>query len=393
MKRPPLALLASVLPPLLLVLGLGLRWLGLPLVSLDMSVYLFGWYDTLAAKGFSAFREAFSNYTPPYLYLLALAALTRGLLAKVTAIKLIAILFDLLNVFLIYRLIRLKYPSGPIPALGAAGFFLLPTVILNSAWWGQADSIYTCFLLACLYFLLLGRPLPAMLALGLSFSFKAQAVFFAPFILLLLLRKKIPWTYLLLVPAVYLMMMIPAALAGRPWPDLLTIYLGQAGDYRSLSKNAPNLYAFLPDAWYQPLLIVGLVLAAVLILLWVVFYFKRIRVLDQPILLLMAFISVALVPFLLPKMHDRYFYPADVFSYLISFFLPSMRFAALGYQVISGLVYFVFLAGFTVQDGRGFVYLAALLNTLLIAWLLVEQYRRTAPALSSPDRLVAGSGA
>ena len=37
--------------------------------------------------------------------------------------------------------------------------------------------------------------------------------------------------------------------------------------------------------------------------------------------------SVALVPFLLPKMHDRYFYPADIFSLLAAFYMPEFGFS------------------------------------------------------------------
>jgi Gpi18-like mannosyltransferase len=364
-----------LLPATLAILGLGLRFLGLPLVSLDMQTYLIGWYEAIATRGLAVLREPFSNYTPPYLYLMALTTLTARFLPKVIAIKLISILFDILNALLAYRILKLVRPRGSPALLGAAGFLLIPTLFINSGWWGQADSIYTFFLLLCVYWLMQSRPLPAMLALGLSFSFKAQAAFLAPLILLLVLRKKIPWSYLLLIPAVYLLLMLPAALAGRPLADLLTIYLGQAGDFRELSKNAPNLYEFFPNSLYSPMVMIGIIITIIIILLWAGTYRHRIAEFQPRILLLCALASVVLVPFFLPKMHDRYFYPADVLSYLLAFSGPGLWLPALGYQVISGMVYFVFLSGIHPDRGHLLVQVAAVLNTALVIWILLQQYR------------------
>ncbi|MBV5323688.1 hypothetical protein JZU51_02945, partial [bacterium] len=91
----------------LILLGIAARIYLLPVVSLDMKAYLLPWYDYIAAHGaWASLGEEFSNYTPPYLYLLALATLTNGILSKVTAIKLISILFDFFNACLIYRIVK-----------------------------------------------------------------------------------------------------------------------------------------------------------------------------------------------------------------------------------------------------------------------------------------------
>jgi Gpi18-like mannosyltransferase len=364
---------------LMILAGLIVRAAGLGFISLDMSAFLFDWYGKLVQGGFQVLREPFANYTPPYLYLLWIATLTRGILPEVVSIKLISIVFDLLNAWLVYRIVRIKTRQGPLPALAAAGFLLLPTVWINSAWWGQADALYTCFLLACVYFLMQGRPFEAMIALGFSFSIKAQAVFLGPLILLLILRRKIPWYYLALVPAVYLVMMLPAALAGASLFDLLTVYLGQAGDFQVLSKNAPNLYVFAPDSLYFPVLVLGLVLALEFLLLWALIYRRRIKEFTPVVILLCALASVALAPFVLPKMHERYFYPAEVLSYILIFFLPALWYIPAGYQLVSGLAYSVFLLGIAPPQSVIIIRLAAVLNTLVLACLLVQQYRLTSP--------------
>jgi len=166
--------LAWILVPLFLLLGVILRWTGLPFVSFDISIFLMGWYDKLAAHGFAEFRFPFSNYTPPYLYLLFLMTKTAGLIPKVVAIKLPSIGFDLLNAVLVYKILRIKYSSGGMALIGASAFLVLPTILLDSAYWGQADSIYTFFVLACLFFLMKDQPFAAMVLFGLSLSFKAQ---------------------------------------------------------------------------------------------------------------------------------------------------------------------------------------------------------------------------
>lgn len=374
-SRPELLLYALV--PALVVLGIAFRILGLGFISFDMHDFLIGWYDRLAAGGFAALREPFYNYTPPYMYLLTLAAAQHWLPA-VAAIKLISITFDLLNSFLVYRILRLRYEQRIVPLLGASAFLVLPTVLLNSAYWGQADAVYTFFLLACLYFLMQDRPLPAMLFLGLSFSLKAQAVFLAPLILLLLLRRRIPWIYLGLVPLVYVLMMLPAALVGRPLVELLTVYFSQAGMYGGLSMHAPNLYVFVPGNFYRPGVFAGVILTAVSVLAWIWIYAPR-KLQPRSRILLYALASVGMIPFLLPKMHDRYFYSADVLSFLMALTYPRLWFLAVGYQFVSGLAYSIFLIPSLAPMPRGLaqaiLYAAALLNTVLTALLLWNQWR------------------
>ena len=129
-----------------------------------MAVYNLLWYQTLYQKGIGeALATNFSNYAPPYTYFLALATLTHVLIPPLVAIKLIPICFDLLGAFFIYKIIKLKYQQGDMPWLAAAVYFSAPTVILNSAYWGQADSLYTSLLLACLYFLIIEKAgMPTM---------------------------------------------------------------------------------------------------------------------------------------------------------------------------------------------------------------------------------------
>lgn len=333
-----------ILIPIFILAGIGLRVAGIKFQSFDMRIFLLDWYNKLATGGFAALREPFYNYTPPYLYLLFLATKTAGVLPEVTAIKLISIFFDFLNAFLVYQILKIRFPKSVMSLIGASAFLLLPTIFINSAYWGQADAIYTFFLLACVFYLMKEQPLFAMTFLGLSFSFKAQAIFLAPLILLLILKKKIPWFYPVIIPVVYVLMMIPAALTGRPFMQLLKIYIGQEEAYSALSMHAPNWYLFFPKSLNNSATaLFGFTVTMIVILAWTVVYEKKFREITPQTILLGAMMSSALMPFFLPKMHERYFYVANVISFLMAFYFPWGWLLTIGYQLTSGLAYSIFL--------------------------------------------------
>ncbi len=148
------------------------------------------------------FGTNFSNYTPPYLYLLWLATLTSTYVPNFVAIKIDLHLRRYGQCVLVYRIARLKYPSGCKPILAGLLFWILPTVMVNSSLWGQADAIYTFCLLACIYFLVTDRPLLSVFAFGVAFAFKAQAIFIFPLLAVFFLRRKIAWPYFLAIPLI-----------------------------------------------------------------------------------------------------------------------------------------------------------------------------------------------
>ena len=128
--------LSPVFIGLLLLASLIVRRYSLPVISLDMQAGLFDWYGFILKRGFvGAFKENFALYTPPYLYLLWLGTLVDGIVSRVTLIKTISMLFDVLCAFYVYKITALKYPDSRVPWLAAVLAFSLPTVILNSSYW------------------------------------------------------------------------------------------------------------------------------------------------------------------------------------------------------------------------------------------------------------------
>jgi Gpi18-like mannosyltransferase len=362
-KRP--LLLLSVM---LLALSLVIRFQVLTYINGDLTL-LQEWYNHLLINGAAGLAdEHFSNYPPAYLYLLWLSTLLSDWVRPVPSLKLIPTLFDMLSAFTIFQMARLRYRDDT-PYFIGAGFFILPTILFNSSGWGQIDSLYASFLLVCAYLLLRDKPFWAMIAFGMAFSFKLQSIFLLPFLGILFLKGRIRWQHFLSIPAVYVILAIPTALIGRSWASILSIYLGQVGQFRILSNNAPNLYIFIPNSFYDVGLWIGLCVFFIVMLIWGWVNWRSKISLSHRQIMLMALVALTLVPFVLPKMHERYYYPVDVFSYAMIIFAPEMWFVPLLYQLISSLSYSVFLLG----APKTFVMLAALINMGVTIYILQKQ--------------------
>ncbi|MFH1186352.1 MAG: hypothetical protein V1755_15160, partial [Chloroflexota bacterium] len=183
-----------VLAGILVLISLYVRYVTRSMTNSDMETFVLVWYAKLQRHGpLVGLGKDFYNYTPPYLYLLALATLTSSFIAPLTSVKIIAMIFDIFSAIMAYKIVRLHRPLGYLPVLAAAVLFAGPTMLVNSAVWGQADSVFTSFLLACLYLMLINRPFLAVVSFSVALAFKLQAIFFAPLLLLMMLWGRIRW--------------------------------------------------------------------------------------------------------------------------------------------------------------------------------------------------------
>ena len=211
-----------------------------------------------------------------------------------------------------------------------------------------------------------------MLCFSVALSFKAQPMFLAPFIFVLLLKRLTKWRYILLPPIVYFLLVLPCALLGRSLLNLMTIYLTQGTVYHRLSVYALNPYLLLdpvvPKSYYLVVVISGLLLATVAGLAIGLAAFKsRVRM-DHEVLLKCAVLCAALMPFILPKVHDRYFFSADIISIVLAFYLPRYWFVPLLFQYTSAVAYVPYLS--MTDEVTGLGYTAAVMNGLMIVFLV-----------------------
>jgi len=260
-------------------------------------------------------------------------------LVAFSAIKLVYVSFDMMEALFVYKIIRLKFDQGPIPFLAGFAFLFAPTILLNSSVWGQTDSIFTAFLLASLYFILKRQNWWACLAYGLAFSMKFQAVFFAPFLVALFFKREISWKHILMVPAVYFVLCIPAWIAGRPIWDLLTVYVSQANEYSVFEVNFPNIYLQLPKDVFSFFSRATLVIAAGMAFIYIASVYKSRVKMTRSVLILLALVSVAFMPYFLPRMHDRYLYAADALSIVFGFYFPEYFLIPVCINLFSFFVY------------------------------------------------------
>lgn len=322
---------------LLILAGLLIKLLMLPFFPEpgDYTFFLKPWVEFIRSHGYwQAFRFEFANYSPAYLYFLLGIAKLGG--EPLIPIKLVSICFEYVAAWFIGGIAYQKYKEDWVRWCALAVVPLLPTVLINSSYWGQCDSVYASFLMGSIYFVLRKRSFLSILFLGISFSFKLQAVLLFPFYFVLLLRNRVKWYYFLLVPAVYLISLLPAYCAGRPLTELLSVFISQSEYYESLSLQFPNLYMWISDDHYETVKWIGILLTCLFALLTGGLLAKKYRAqLTNDYLVRLALLSAVIFPFLLPGMHERYMYVGDLLAVAYIMYFPRKFYNALGIPLIS----------------------------------------------------------
>jgi Gpi18-like mannosyltransferase len=365
-----------LLQAFLLLLALLLRIVLVPIQSSDYTLYVHQWLAYIHAHcGYKALADGFSNYEPAYTYLLVAISYCRSTISDLLLIKVLCFPFEFLAAWAgmdIVRIVRradmratVTKDSMVFPVL-----LLLPTVVLNNAAWGQCDVIYTAFLLLSFRSVLLGRRRATILWFGVALSFKFQALFFAPFIVVLVLKRRISAGLLLFVPTVPAAFALPAVLAGRPAIQIVRIFLDQAHTYNRLAMNVANLWEFIPGNLYSIGVIVAYLSAAAGMFIYLRYAAKQ-KTITASWLLLTATVSLTFVPYMLPKMHDRYFFTAEVFCVLLGCATPRFRVPALFMQTASLLMYANFLCDLTRRPKlhAAFTIVAVIANTYAFLYL------------------------
>ncbi len=327
---------------LLLIAAMAIRGYVFYYRTGDYNDFLSRWVEFYRQSGgFRGLSQSVGNYNLPYLYFLA--AFSYLDVPDLYLIKLLSVFFDLILAWGVARLVYIFKDNRNTILWAFFVTLFLPTVYLNGALWGQCDSIYAAFAIWSIVFALADRPVLSVISIALSFAFKLQAVFLMPVFLIYIFAKKIRWRHLLAFPATYIVTALPAVLFGRPFKDAILLYFNQAETVgSSLNYNSPSVFAFIPwgaEVNEAVLTEMGIVVAFLFLFLLFVHCYIRRSTLDNRALLICSMIVVLAVPYLLPHMHDRYFYISDVLSVALAFVIP-----ALG--VVPVLVSFASLLGY-----------------------------------------------
>ena len=348
-------------------IGLALRYLLRAHTTPDTLVFSLPWYDFARTHGFGGLKDTFTNYTPFYSYLLLSVTHFDGLGRPLSLIKAISTLFEFGCASVIADMVRHASQSSRKGALAFAGVWLAPTVLFNGAMWGQADATWTFFTLLSVSSFMRGRN--GVVPFAIAVAVKAQAVFLGPFMLGMILRRRLHWAWLLAVPVVYVGLAVPVLVAGRPLASVLAVYADQADYYHDLYKGAANPWLFLHAVVpYGVGLVSGLALAGAAGMALAI-QIGRSRRDDPAFILLAACVSLYAMPFLLPKMHDRFFYGFELAVIALAVLKPRYLAVAVIAQLDGVLAYLAF----DLHVALG-VPVAALCNAALGITLVTDLY-------------------
>lgn len=331
----------------LLMISSLVRLISYPTTTSDYIYFLAKWFTALQSHaGLTAFLYPFSDYAPLYLYLLKI--LTFFPVYSLWSVKTLSLAFDIGLAYTIYRLLQdtTDYSREKL-FLAFAIIMSLPTVVLNSSLWGQSDAAYALGVIVSLYFIILDKPKWAAIAFGFAISFKLQTIFFLPIIAGYFLGKKSEWKQVLWIPLIYFICAIPAWIGGASLSHTLLVYASQSGEYTSLNVSSPSLFAFAEkfslSTHTQGLLFWVGIMCAVFFALVSMYSIWRIPH-RADILVLVSLWCVILIPLFLPRMHERYFYVADILSVVYALYHPRRMLVPVLVVGASLLAYMPFLS-------------------------------------------------
>lgn len=314
------------------LLSLFMRITGLSFHSNDMDYFLLKWFTEIKSLGSQALKIQVGDYNIPYQFIIFI--LTKLNFPAILAYKFISIFFDYLIAImagLISALLSSNSQHKYVNFVISYSFVAFsPLVILNSSFWGQADSIYSFFAITSLYFILKNKVLFSFIFLGLAFAFKLQTIFLLPiFVLIYFIKKNYSVLYFGIIPAMMYFLSIPGLLAGRSLLSPFTIYLNQTSSYKSMSMNVPNFWSLFNLNDYVHLHIFATLLSLGIITLGLGYFWITNFDLSNESVVILAIWCVFTCMMFMPSMHERYNYIAEILimimcTYKSRFFLPAM---------------------------------------------------------------------
>ena len=360
------------------VLALVARVILFKYNSGDYDMFLKPWFNDLKGLGgLPGLASDIGNYTP--IYMTILACLTYLSIDSLVTIKIVSIIFDFVGAVAVYKIVKellsdKKYKDR-IALLFYGLFLFLPTVLLNSAYWAQSDSIYTAFALISVLYLIKNNFKKAIIFWSIALAFKFQAIFIFPLYVLMYIadHKNIKFRYFLIIPLVVFIASIVKVIYTGDFLVGFKVYLNQAGTYSQyITLNFPNIYSIFLKGYesnnpnlincpFSELSTIGIIVTFVILVTLAYFVYTKKVKFDKNAIIEFGLFSVLLTTFFLPQMHERYLFMGDIIAilYLIvnrkNFYVPLM----IEFISLNGYMYLLF-SGFAIN-----------FSTLSIAFLVL----------------------
>lgn len=359
------------------LVALIVRWAGRDFIIDDMSRFLLPWFDTIkSAGGLPALKDQVGDYG--LLYQTIIALLTNINAKPLYLYKIVSFFFDFLLAISVAFFVsnsesasnRKKYFC-----IYFAFIILFPTVVWNSAFWGQCDSIYTFFLLWAVWFLHKEKFSNAFFMLGCALAFKLQTVLIFPlFAYYYICRKRYSLFYILITVFTFWFSGILAYFYGRPVFDGIRIYFCQVTEYKHMWMNVPSFWVLFDNDYARfHVIAIGLAIVLLAIGLFVVSIAKLSMSTFEQVISFAVLIEWTCILFL-PCMHDRYTYVLDLLLLMLSFINKKYIIYAFIAVAMSCLTYSAYLF-------LEYAIINPLLSiTYLLAWIIYSYYLFTPKA-------------
>ncbi|MDF7638055.1 hypothetical protein PT285_01195 [Lactobacillus sp. ESL0791] len=339
----------------------------------DYIFYLKPWYKAISGLGgLGALRTQIGDYSVPYQFVIALFTYLH--VNDLYLYKLLSVVFDFVLAFFAAKLVTSV--NNKINFLVPYSLvLLLPTVILNSAMWAQADSIYAGFLMIALWLLFISRYGLSFAFLGVAIAFKLQAVLLVPFYLLVyLIRKDFSiFNFLISLLSLYLCN-LPGFIFGRSILTPFKVYQTQTVEFKGLFFNLFNFSTFFYNSKYAlGLDNYGMLRNFMILLTFIILLCGYLIILTkmntgdmygEKFVVLAAWTFWTCTMFL-PSMHERYGYFADLLLVLLAINNRKVRPLAVISVLASLAGYTKFLLGINYDSGLMFVIAALELASYL----------------------------
>lgn len=340
------------------VLSILIRIPGLDFKSDDFKAPINNWINYLRQNGgIKSVGNISGEYNVPYMIIMAILSYIP--LNNLLLVKISSFIFDyFMAIGMAVLVTRFVDKNKKVYALITYAITIfLPTVVLNSSVWAQCDSIYTSFIIWSLIYLIDKKYTKSLILLGVACAFKLQFIFILPIYILVALSewKTFPWYSFIWIIMANFLLCFPVLISGSmDIADWMMIYINQTGRYNDrISLNFPGFYNLILNPgssnnviWNFPswlpkvMVVITLLIFAIIALIILV---KKIKFSKEDIISIGIW-SILFSTFLLPYMHERYIYMAEVLSiiYLIIYGIKK-GYVMLFLQICSIATYIVFL--------------------------------------------------
>lgn len=345
----------------ILTLGLFARTYLFNIESGDFQTAFSDWQKEIDVEGawgylgidpFNSDRSSFDQNIMMQ-YLVCIISLFSGLIPNdLYLVKTLSVIVDYIAAFVLMKIVFEMTHDSHKSVIGLALGMMLPTIVMNSGAWAQNDIIYTTFILLSFLSLLRGKDLQVFIFAGFAYAFKQQALFFIPVLIFMWLKNKLKIRYILAMPVVYFLGLIPARLAGRPWASLLNVYSYQQGQFSRLSLNYPNIYTVLTSDMTtnmcRMLAGTGTVIVVMMLGVMALYIYTTNFKVTRMFMLTLSVFTIELVVYCLPCMHERYGFVAEILAFIYGMYGMKRLCVAIGFEVIAMTTYSRYLFGSTV---------------------------------------------